>query len=280
MTDTQGWGLLQFPSALNKPIAGLSMRDFLSMSSSRRKIQLVASFSLLLLIAVAGVGCNGFFVDPILQTITVGPTGVGILVGKTQQMTAIGTYDDGSQKNITGSTSTTWTTNDQTISTVTAGGLVTGVGAGNATVTATQGVATGSASITISLNGSLDYGDAVLAVRSASGGVPFCLCHGDPAATLVPSIATTWAFTNSATNAAVTGITKTNTGCTTGQAWSIGTLSPAPPITVNVTASAPSVRVEQSRHHRGDRNITPNAGVIHGTGGRPLFSGGIHREGQ
>src|ERR1700751_575512 len=153
MTETLGRGLLQFVSALNKPVTGLNTRVFLTMLSSRRKLQLVASFAFLLLIAVAGVGCNGFFVDPILQTITVGPTGVGILVGKTQQMTAIGTYDDGSQKNITGSTATTWTTNDQTISTVTAGGLVTGVGAGNATVTATQGVATGSGSITVSLNG-------------------------------------------------------------------------------------------------------------------------------
>src|SRR5215475_6877895 len=122
------------------------------MLSSRRKLQLVASFGLLVLIALVGVGCNGFFVDPILQTITVGPTGVGILVNKTQQMTAIGTYDDGSQKNITGSSGTTWTTDDQTIASVSTSGLVTGVGAGNATVTVTNGVATGSASITVSLN--------------------------------------------------------------------------------------------------------------------------------
>ncbi len=84
------------------------------MSSSRCKLQLVASFGLLVLIAVISVGCNGFFVDPILQTITVGPTGVGILGAKTQQMTAIGTYDDGTQKNITGSSTTTWTSNDAT----------------------------------------------------------------------------------------------------------------------------------------------------------------------
>ena len=33
------------------------------MSSSRRQVQLVASFGFLLLMAV-GVGCHGFFVDP------------------------------------------------------------------------------------------------------------------------------------------------------------------------------------------------------------------------
>src|SRR5215468_1211029 len=171
-----GLGSATICSALNRPLADTSERAFLTMLSFRRKLQLAASFGLLVLIAVVGIGCNGFFVDPILQTITVGPTGVGILVNKTQQMTAIGTYDDGSQKNITGSSSTTWTTNDQTIATVSSAGLVTGVGAGNSTVTATNGVATGSASITVSLNGvtSILVTPSSQSV-SASGGVPFCL---------------------------------------------------------------------------------------------------------
>jgi len=213
------------------------------MSSSRRKIQLVASFSLLLLIAAISVGCNGFFVDPILQTITVGPTGVGILVGKTQQMTAIGTYDDGSQKNITGSTGTTWTTNDQTISTVTPGGLVTGVGAGNATVTATQGVATGSASITVSLNGitSITVNPSSQTV-SVAAGIPFCVqAIAAPSGTDISSTAN-WTFTNSVGGGAVSGIIKTTTtGCTfpQGQAFSVSGVSTTTTITANVTASAP-----------------------------------------
>src|SRR5258705_8461724 len=210
------------------------------MSSSRRKLQLVASFAVLVLMAVAGVGCNGFFVDPILQTITVGPTGVGILVAKTQQMTAIGTYDDGTQKNITGSSTTTWTTNDQTIATVSAAGLVTGVGAGNATITATNGVATGSASITVSLTGvsSITVTPSSQTV-SASGGIPFCLqATALPSGTDISSTAT-WTFTDP-TNAPVTaGINKTNTGCTTGQAFLIGTLATTPPVSIKATASAP-----------------------------------------
>ena len=142
-----------------------------------------------------GVGCNGFFVDPILQTITVGPTGVGILVAKTQQMTAIGTYDDGTQKNITGSTATTWTSNDQTIATVSAAGLVTGVGAGTATITATNGVATGSASITVSLTGvtAITVTPSSQSV-SAGNNVPFCLqAIASPSGTDISSTAT-WAF--------------------------------------------------------------------------------------
>ena len=213
------------------------------MLSSRRKFQLVASFGFLVLIAVAGIGCNGFFVDPILQTITVGPTGVGILVNKTQQMTAIGTFDDGSQKNITGSSSTTWTTNDQTIATVSTAGLVTGVGAGDATVTATNGVATGSASITISLNtiSAITVSPTSQSV-SASSGVPFCLvATATPGNVDISTITSTnWTFTNNADGTAVNGISKTNTGCSTGQAFTVGTLLPNPPVTVRVTASAPS----------------------------------------
>jgi len=213
------------------------------MLSFRRKLQLVASFGFLVLIAVAGIGCDGFFVDPILQTITVGPTGVGILVNKTQQMTAIGTYDDGSQKNITGSSSTTWTTNDQTIASVSSSGLVTGVGAGNATVTVTNGVATGSASITVSLSSisAITVSPSSQSV-SATGGVPFCLVAtatpGDVDISTLTS--TNWTFTNNADGSAVRGISKTDTGCSTGQAWSISNFSPTPPVTVRVTASAPS----------------------------------------
>jgi hypothetical protein len=211
------------------------------MSSSRRKLQLVASFALLLLIAVIGVGCNGFFVDPILQTITVGPTGVGILVGKTQQMTAIGTYDDGTQKTITGSTSTTWTTNDQTIASVSAAGLLTGVGAGNATVTATSGVATGSASITVSLTGvtSITVTPSSQSV-SASGGIPFCLvATATPGSVDISTLnSTIWTFTDS-NNGPVTGINKTSTATCTGQGFLIGTLLPASTAVVKATASAP-----------------------------------------
>jgi hypothetical protein len=213
------------------------------MSSSRRQFQLIASFALLMIIAAISVGCNGFFVDPILQTITVGPTGVGILVAKTQQMTAIGTYDDGTQKNITGSTGTTWTTSDATVASVSSAGLVTGAGAGTANITATNGVATGSASITVSLTGvtSITVSPTSQSI-SVSAGIPFCLqAIAAPSGTDISSTAT-WTFTNNAGGGPVTGISKTTaTGCTfgQGQAFAIGTLLPAAPINLNVTASAP-----------------------------------------
>jgi trimeric autotransporter adhesin len=209
------------------------------MSSSRRKLQLVASFGVLLFFAAAA-GCNGFFVDPILQTITVGPSGVGILVGKSQQMTAIGTYDDGTQKDVTGKAS--WTTSDQTIATVSTSGLATGAGAGTATITATSVTVSGSASITVSLAGvtSIAVTPSSQAV-SASGGVPFCLqAIASPSGTDISSTAT-WAFTDP-NNAAEAGINKTTGASCTGQAFLVtsGSLSPtAAPVMVKATASAP-----------------------------------------
>ena len=73
------------------------------MVSTRRKLQLIASFGVLVLMAVA-VGCHGFFVDPVLQGITVSSLQSTTLtsVGNTVQLLASGTYDDGSKKNLTG----------------------------------------------------------------------------------------------------------------------------------------------------------------------------------
>jgi trimeric autotransporter adhesin len=258
MTETRGWGLLQFVSALNPPIAGLSTRGFPYMSSSRRKLQLIASVGLLLLFALVGVGCHGFFVDPILQTITVGPTGVGILSGKTQQMTAIGTYDDGTQKNITGSTSTTWTTSDATVASVSSAGLVTGAGAGTANITATNGVATGSASITVSLTGvtSITVSPSSQTV-SVAAGIPFCVqAIATPSGTDISSTAT-WNFTAVAGGGAVRGITKTTaTGCTFGQGQAFS-VTGVTPVTVNVTASAPGTNGTVTSTNLVTVSITP-----------------------
>ncbi len=66
------------------------------MLSSKKKLQLVAAFATLLLFAT-GVACNGFFVDPVLTSMTVGPTAT-INQGETVQESAIGTYNDGSTK--------------------------------------------------------------------------------------------------------------------------------------------------------------------------------------
>ena len=118
------------------------------MSSTKQKLRLAGAFAALATFAFT-LGCRGFFVNPTLTTVTVGPTGFNLPVGSTQQMTATGTYNDGSTKTLT--SGVVWTSSDGNVATVSSSGQVTGVAAGTATITAQSGTITGTASITVSL---------------------------------------------------------------------------------------------------------------------------------
>jgi Big-like domain-containing protein len=120
--------------------------------SHKRTLQLLAAFATLLLIALA-VGCTGFFVNPTLTSIAVGPTAT-IQQNKTVHMTATGTYNDGTQKTLT--SGVFWSiTNGTVFATVDSkSGVVTGVSPGQATVSGSEGaVAPGTAIITVTLSG-------------------------------------------------------------------------------------------------------------------------------
>jgi hypothetical protein len=117
------------------------------MLSSKKKLQLVAAFATLFLFAVV-VGCNGFFVDPVLTSIAVGPTAT-INQGATVQESAVGTYNDGSTKTL--SSGVQWSSSDSAAATVTNAGLVTGTAPGSATITAAYQTTSGTSSITVSL---------------------------------------------------------------------------------------------------------------------------------
>ena len=108
---------------------------------------LLLQFSFPILLSVTLSSCNGFFIDPTLSSITVTPSTPSVAVDSTKQMTATGTYDDGSTKNIT--SSVTWSSSDTSVGTVSAGGLVTGVSPGSASVSATSGTISGSTSVTV-----------------------------------------------------------------------------------------------------------------------------------
>ena len=116
---------------------------------SHPKIQICLALTTLVIVS-SEVACTGFFVNPTLQQITVTPQTPQIQQGKTQQMAATGTYDDGSTKDITGKVQ--WTSDDMTVATVgTSSGLVTGDSLGSATITATSATITGSTTATVVL---------------------------------------------------------------------------------------------------------------------------------
>jgi trimeric autotransporter adhesin len=110
------------------------------------KWKIAGAVAVLLLFAV-GIGCNGFFVNPTLTGLTIGPT-TSIQTGSTVQMSAVGTYSDGSTNNVS---SVSWSSSDTTIASISTGGLVTGVGSGQATITGAAQTVTGSATITVTI---------------------------------------------------------------------------------------------------------------------------------
>ncbi len=119
------------------------------MLSRKQKLQLVASFTTLLLFAL-GVGCSGFFVDPTLTSIAVGPQ-ASIQTGGTVQMQAVGTYNDGTQSKIT--SGIFWSSSVTTVATISSTGLVTGVGIGQTTIARASGSVNGSTTVTVTLAG-------------------------------------------------------------------------------------------------------------------------------
>lgn len=117
-----------------------------NMLSRKKKAQIVGAIATLLLFATV-VGCNGFFVNPVLTSMTVGPNAT-INQGGTVQESAVGTYNDGSTKSLS---NVQWSSEDEGVATVSSSGLVTGVSTGTATITGASGTVSGTATITVAL---------------------------------------------------------------------------------------------------------------------------------
>ena len=123
------------------------------MSSKKQTLRLTGSVALLVLAAL-GIACRGFFVNPVLSSITVQPANPTIQTGSTNntvQMSASGTNNDGSQAS---NVPVSWSISDQSIATITSGGLVKSVSTGTATVTATansNSSITGSQTVTVTV---------------------------------------------------------------------------------------------------------------------------------
>ena len=125
------------------------------MLSNKSKLRLIGAFVALVAVALTAAGCNGFFVDPTLTGVSVGPQGLSLTLNQTWQMSATGTYNDGTQKTLT--SGVTWSSSDgTTVSVGQTSGIVTGVQTGQATITAAAGscsACSGSTTVTVILTG-------------------------------------------------------------------------------------------------------------------------------
>lgn len=124
------------------------------MSSTKQRIRLMGAVAALATLALA-ISCRGFFVNPTLTGVSVGPQGLTLNLNQTWQMGATGTYSDGSQKTLTSGVA--WSSSDgNTVSVGQTSGIVTGLQTGSATITASSGscsACSGSTSVSVVLTG-------------------------------------------------------------------------------------------------------------------------------
>jgi hypothetical protein len=96
-----------------------------------------------------GISGSGMLtVNATLQSIAVTAPGSSINQGATEPFTATGTYSDGTTRNLTSQVS--WSSSPNSVATVNASGLATGVGVGTATIKAALGGVSGSSVLTVS----------------------------------------------------------------------------------------------------------------------------------
>ena len=118
------------------------------MPNNSRNLKMLAAFAMLLVVA-SGAGCKGFFVNPTLTSVTIGPPTPTIQQGNTLQMAATGTYNDGTTKTL--SSNLFWSSSDASVASVSTTGLVTALSVGTAQLSAASGTVTGTTTLTVSL---------------------------------------------------------------------------------------------------------------------------------
>ncbi|MBV9180644.1 MAG: Ig-like domain-containing protein [Acidobacteria bacterium] len=198
------------------------------MRSPGRNLNLIA----ISLVLVLGAGCRGFFVNPTLSSIAVGPQNQTISNSGTLQMSATGTYSDGSTKDLSGKVS--WSSSTTSCATIGASGLVKPVSS-----------VVGICSTTISASfGTVSPATTTVTV---SGGTPTQITLSASTTTPAPNSTVTFkalaTFPGSSTpqdiTASVTWINSDTTNLTLTNGSGTGTISAnaAAGMAINVTAS-------------------------------------------
>jgi trimeric autotransporter adhesin len=209
-------------------------------SAVRIRVVLTAGIAVLLCLAW---GCSGFFINPSLSSIFVSPASSTVAVNNTVQLTATGTYSDGTQKTIQGD-SVSWSSSDPTVATITSpGGLVRGVASGTASITVSAQGITGTATVSVSpqnvttLSITTTQGSTTPQTTATISGVPGTLqfyAYANLSASQDVTTAVTWSSSNhtvatigsgasgsagllSATTTGTTTVTATITNTATGQ---------------------------------------------------------------
>ncbi len=195
-----------------------------------------------IVLCLMSASCTGFFINPSLSSIFITPAATTVAVKGSQQLTATGTYSDGSKSPLSGST-VGWSSSDTTVATISNGGLVTGVGTGTATITATAEGVSGTASVTVTLQNltsiviTTTQGSTNPPQTATISGVPATLqfyAYGNGLATQDITNAVTWTSSN-------TNVATISSGLSTGSGLATSVAAGTTTITAQSAGSTGTV---------------------------------------
>src|SRR5579863_1305405 len=94
------------------------------MSSKNSKLRMIGAFAALATLALA-ISCRGFFVNPTVTSLAIGPSNLSLAPATSFQMSATATYSDGSTSDATGKA--VWVSTDENVATFPSTGDLTAV---------------------------------------------------------------------------------------------------------------------------------------------------------
>lgn len=112
------------------------------MFSGKQKLRVIGALAALATLA-SSVSCTGFFVNPTVTSLAIGPANLSLAPDASFQMVATATYSDGSTKDATGQS--VWTSSSPNIANFSSPGRITAAGLAN--LTTLPGTTTVSASL-------------------------------------------------------------------------------------------------------------------------------------
>lgn len=200
--------------------------------TAKRVIVRLGLLGLLPLLLWAVVACQGFFVKPTLTSIQLNPQNPTVAVGGALQLNATGVNNDGTAGTLG---TVTFTSSNPQVATVSSTGLVTGVAAGTAMITAASGSVTGTTTVTVGGTGTsgVTIAPADQTVSITTGAVQFTASNNGQDVTST----CTWTSSNTAvaqfsatTPGSATllsqGTTTISASCTAGSATTNLTVGP------------------------------------------------------
>ena len=128
-------------------------------ASLKKYLTFISFLSCILLIAVTGCSMSGSRPSPVtnpapgshsertLTSIAIAPPNPSIAINATEQLTATGTYSDGSSADIT--TSAAWSSSNAAVASISASGVATGAAAGSTNITVSLSGATATTTLTV-----------------------------------------------------------------------------------------------------------------------------------